>query len=112
MKTTVEKMKAFTELSSLPDASIEVFIGDAFLVVKKKKFPEDVEEMANRYLAAHLATMTNKNVVMEAVGTLKRQYSDKNPLAEGLSTTPYGQKYLELERDYVKKRKGINLVVI
>ncbi|MCI3027692.1 DUF4054 domain-containing protein [Desemzia sp. C1] len=114
MKTTVQKLKVFADLAAMNDVSLEMYIDDAYLSVKSKSFPEEYEEMANRYLAAHLATMSNKHVVAEAVGTLKREYSDKNTLSEGLASTVYGQKYQELEKEFAKNKakKGISLVVI
>ncbi|MBC9789541.1 DUF4054 domain-containing protein [Carnobacterium maltaromaticum] len=110
-KTTVDKVKQTAkEIVLLSDSAISLFIEDAFLDVQEQNFPSNIEEKANRYLAAHLAIMSDKNVTSEAVGSLKREYSSKDSSLKGLELTAYGQEFLRLKKEYV--RSGISLVVI
>jgi len=111
-KTTIQKVKlTAVSLSALSDEAIELYIDDAYLTVQASKFPEMYEEVANRYLTAHLASVNTKNVIAEQVGTLKRQYSDKNLEDKDLNSTVYGQEYLRLKKEYVRKKGGLSLVV-
>lgn len=111
-KTTILKVKLTApSLATSSDEAIELYIDDAYLTVKSSKFPEMYEEVANRYLAAHLASVNVKNVIAEQVGTLKREYSDKNIEDKDLNSTSYGQEYLRLEKEYSRKKGGLSLVV-
>ncbi|MBC1935183.1 DUF4054 domain-containing protein [Listeria grandensis] len=99
--TTVEKLKLTAkEVVNMPVPALEMHIEDAFLEVQSEGFPEKYEERATRYLAAHLATLSDKNVKSEAVGSLKREYSGKNVSLQNLKTTPYGQEYSRLLDEY------------
>lgn len=112
-KTTVDKLKyTAKEVSNLPEKALEMHIDDAFLEVQEANFPEKHEERANRYLAAHLATLGDKNVKSEAVGSLKREYSGKNVSFQNLKGTAYGQEYLRLLEEFTDRGDGIGLFVI
>lgn len=112
-KTTVEKLKLTAkELTSLSDDALKQYINDAWLEVEKANFPERFQDKANRYLAAHLATLADKNVKSEAVGSLKREYSGKNVSFMDLKSSPYGQEYLRLLNTYGNGGNGLNLVVL
>lgn len=112
-KTTVEKLKLTAkELTSLSDDALEQYIEDAWLDVEKANFPEQFQDKANRYLAAHLATFADKDVKSEAVGSLKREYSEKDASLLDLESTAYGQEYLRLLEEYGNGGRGMNLVVI
>lgn len=112
-KTTVDKLKyTAKEVSNLSKEALEMHIDDAYLEVQEANFPEKHEERANRYLAAHLATLGDKNVKSEAVGSLKREYSGKNVSFQNLKGTAYGQEYLRLLEEFAGGGNGIGLWVI
>lgn len=113
-KTTVEKVRLLaSETSSMSREAMEIHVEDAYLSVSEDGFPEKFEEVANRYLAAHLATANKKYVIAEAVGTLKREYAEKDTATTDLNTTTYGQEYLRLKEKYIRKRGGgLSMVVI
>lgn len=111
-KTTVEKVKLTAkEVASVDDDAIELFISDSWNEVKRKGFPEDIEEQANRYLACHLAVLNNQNTKREKVGSLEREYSGFHSTYTDLKRTVYGQEYARLLKEYTRGN-GLSLVVI
>ncbi|WP_228472918.1 DUF4054 domain-containing protein [Listeria welshimeri] len=113
VKTTVAKLKITAKsIVNLSEEALNVFIDDAFMQVQSAGFPEEYEDIANRYLAAHLATLDDKNIKSEAVGSLKREYSGNNVLFTNLKSTSYGQEYLRLLTDFAGGGNGISLVVV
>ncbi|HAA4684508.1 TPA_asm: DUF4054 domain-containing protein [Listeria monocytogenes] len=111
MKTDVSKLKlTASSLASVSDDSLQVHIDDSYLEVQEKGFPEKFEERANRYLAAHLATLANKNVKSEAVDSLKREYYEVKG-DSGLLSTEYGQEYARLLKE-ANGGSGISMVVV
>ncbi|MBC1307898.1 DUF4054 domain-containing protein [Listeria booriae] len=112
-KTTVLKFKStFPELASTADEVVGVNIDDAYLDVKESGFPEEQEDRANRYLAAHLLTMNNKHIKSEAVGSLKREYGGRNVSLQALKSTSYGQEYLRLVQEYASHGSGPSMIVV
>lgn len=111
-KTTPEKLVLMAKkLASLSEDALNMFIDDAYLQVQADKFPETIEEVANRYLAAHLATMETVNVKSEAVSSLKKEYYDKNAGLVDLSATNYGQEYQRLVIEHTQGH-GPSMVVV
>jgi len=111
--TTPAKMKAMVaHLTQVPDQTLELFIEDAVSeVAGLPKVPADRVEKLTRYLAVHLATLSNKNVIKEKLDGLEKQYSDNK--AEGLQSTPYGQEYQRMVDALDQKpKRGLNLTVI
>ncbi|EUJ44047.1 DUF4054 domain-containing protein [Listeria fleischmannii] len=112
-KTTVEKLKLTAKgLANLSVDALQLFIDDAFMQVKEAGFPDEWQDVANRYLAAHLAVLDEKNVKSEGVGPLKREYSDKDLSFLDLNSTAYGQEYARLLKLYGDGRKGLSMVVV
>lgn len=112
-ETTVEKVKLTAkEVASLGDEAIKLFISDSWNEIKKKKFPEDMEEQGNRYLACHLAVLNNQNTKSEQIGSLKKEYSGFHSTYTDLKRTVYGQEYARLLKEYTKGNNGISMVVV
>lgn len=111
MKTDVDRLKlTASELVNVSNDSLQLHIEDAYSEVQAKGFPENLEERANRYLAAHLVTLANKDVKSEAVGPLKREYYEVKG-ETGLLSTEYGQEYARLLKE-ANGGSGLNLVVV
>ncbi|MBC3581237.1 DUF4054 domain-containing protein [Listeria monocytogenes] len=111
MKTDVDRLKlTASAIANVSDATLQLHIDDAYSEVQEKGFPENLEERANRYLAAHLATLANKDVKSEAVGSLKREYYEVKG-DTGLLSTEYGQEYARLLKE-ANGGSGLNLVVV
>ena len=111
-KTSVQNVRLIVaSAASLSDESLNLHIDDAYLTVQANKFPEMYEEVANRYLTAHLLSVNIKNVIAEQVGSLKREYSDKNLDDKDLNSTHYGQEFLRLKKEHARKKSGLSLVV-
>lgn len=110
--TTPEKMKAMaSHLANVPDGTLTLFIEDAASEVATLNAPADRVEKLTRYLAVHLATLSNKNVIKEKLDGLEKQYSDTK--AEGLMATPYGQEYQRMVDALEQKpKRGLNLMVL
>ncbi|MBC1722254.1 DUF4054 domain-containing protein [Listeria seeligeri] len=112
-KTTISKLKVTAKsIANLSDEALTIFVDDAYIQVQSAGFPEKYEDIANRYLAAHLASLDDKYVKVEAVGSLKREYSGKNESFINLKSTSYGQEYLRLLTEYAGGGNGITLVVV
>lgn len=111
-KSTVDKVRlTAAELTGVSDAAIELFIDDAWTEVSTKKFPENMQEKACRFLACHLAVLNNQNTKSEQIGSLKKEYSGFHSTFTDLKRTVYGQEYLRMLNDYVIKT-GLSMVVI
>lgn len=111
MKTDISRLKlTASALVNVSDDSLQLHIEDAYSEVQAKGFPGNLEERANRYLAAHLATLANKYVKSEAVGSLKREYYEAKG-ETGLLSTEYGQEYARLLKE-ANGGSGLNLVVV
>lgn len=111
--TSPSKLKTTaSHLKNVDDESLELFIEDAEFEVDTLKAPEKYREKLTRYLAIHLATITDKNVKSEKVGDLSRTYMDNGE--QGLLSTSYGQEYQRLV-DLIpgtSTKKSLNLTVI
>lgn len=111
MLTTPARVRSMgSELSSLTDEQLNMYIEDASLEVSSLNVPEQHRERLERYLAAHLATVNNKRVIKEKVDVIERTYSDSGKDTEGTLSTSYGQEYQRILLSLTKK--SLNLTVL
>jgi hypothetical protein len=111
MNTTPDVIKMTAKhLSSVPNEVLQIFIDDASLEVSSMKISEENKQRLIRYLATHLASLSNKTVKKEKVDGLEREYSVSDGVT-GLDSTQYGQEYLRLLESFTRKNK-LNLTVI
>lgn len=116
--TTIERVRMLgDEFTNITDERLTLYIEDASLEVSSLQVPEEQQERLARYLAAHLASMSQASaqlVIKEKLDVIERQYSDTSQ-NKGILSTKYGQEYqrllLEVE-EAKKRRKGINLMVL
>ncbi|GGC98068.1 DUF4054 domain-containing protein [Enterococcus wangshanyuanii] len=111
-KSTVQNVRlTAAELTGVSDDAIKLFIDDAWTEVSTKKFPENMQEKACRFLACHLAVLNNQNTKSEQIGSLKKEYSGFHSTFTDLKRTVYGQEYRRMLDEYVTSN-GITLVVV
>ena len=89
-KSTISNVKLVrTDLAKADDAVIQLAIDDAWAVVKRQSFPDDIKEQACRWLAASMINKENERVALEQVGDLKKQYFKGN-------ANPWYSRYVDL----------------
>jgi len=102
--TTIARVKLIaSHLRELSDEEIQIFIDDAKIEMKDYSLDDEVEEKAQRYLTAHLATINNRRAVSEEIkGELSVDYVKGSTSKEkGLESTKYGAKYKEVLQDNI-----------
>jgi len=100
--TTVDRVIAIAEhLSTMSADSLQIFIDDAIQEVNDSGMLEQYKERAQRYLAAHLASMNKRRASSQSVSDVSVSYDSTVGLE--LDGTSYGQEYARLLR---KVRKG------
>lgn len=99
MKTTIDRLKMTApELADKDETSLQLWIDDAYSDVQLAKFPEALEERANRYLAAfygHLNERSGKQIQTQTVSSLSMTYFE----SEG-NNDPYWLEYKRLLDEY------------
>lgn len=99
MKTTTDKLKLTApELSKYDNELLELWIDDAYIDVQHARFPKEVEERANRYLAAyygHLSERSSDKVQVKKLSSLQLTYFSPSDLKD-----PYLVEYKRLLEDY------------
>jgi len=92
-KSTVSNVRLVrSDINKVDNATIQLAIDDAWIVVARQRFPTDVQEQACRYLAASLLAREDAGVALKQVGDLKKQYFK--------GTNPWYDRYLELLREF------------
>ena len=91
------------------DDELQIFVDDAIMeVAEVKSLPTSMRERAQRYLAAHLATLDTRRESSRSLGQFSVSYeSDKSGGGSMLYATPYGQEYLRIIR---KKRMSLETI--
>ena len=102
--TTVGKVREIApHLSVLSDSTIEMLIEDARLELAGYQYDGMYQEKLERYLTAHLGTLSVPRVTSEQMDDLRKDYGQEASVFDkGLSRTVYGQEVLRI----LKKGKG------
>lgn len=79
-------------LKDKDDEELEAFLEDAGVKVKLMGVPQEYEEILTRWLAAHLASLGNRQSESHSVADLSVSYST-GQLGAGLLGTPFGQEF-------------------
>lgn len=103
-KSTSAKVRLVrSDLGKISDEMIELAIDDAWTVIQRQNFPEDIQEQACRYLAASMISRDDDRVALKQVGDLKKQYF--------AGVNPWYDRYLDLLKRF-GNGGGLKLVVI
>lgn len=99
MKTTIDRLKMTApELADKDDRILQLWIDDAYSDVQLAKFPEALEERANRYLAAfygHRSEYAGSQIQVKKVSSLQYTYFSPADLQD-----PYWLVYKKMLDDY------------
>lgn len=103
-------------LKQMSDDDLQIFIDDAYQeVVDTTGAEPKYYERLSRWLAAHYASLNERQANVERVGPITREYnlsrSGGETGANGIQSTPYGLEYLRLMRR-LTGRGRLNLTVI
>ncbi len=102
-ETTVANVKAIaSNLSEMPDETIQLYIEDAKLEMQNLKYAPVYEEKLMRYMAAHLGTLDMPKVTTEKLDGVGSQSYQMQTSEDGLKGTPYGREVLRI----LKKSSG------
>lgn len=102
-------------LNAMPDASLQLFINDAYFEVTTTTGAKPIYyEILTRWLAAHNASLDYRQANVEHVGPMSREYNLSRTAGEtgkgGIQSTPYGLKYDQLMKR-LTGRGRLNLAV-
>ena len=109
--TTKEKVKTtFAMAENIKNEILDLLISDAGLKVDIDQFPNSLKEQATRLYVCHLIIVKNqtlnandKNVVLEELGPLKRQYAKYDG-----SKNIYNDRYQKLYDELLNSIGGNN----
>lgn len=85
-----------SHLAALSDEALLMYIEDAMTEMASMRVPAQYEERAQRYLAAHLATIDRERPAFKSGAGLSATYNRVS--GKGLGSTEYGQEVLRLLR--------------
>ncbi|TDX48279.1 DUF4054 domain-containing protein [Orenia marismortui] len=96
--TTVAKVRGIaSNLSSLEDSTIEMYIDDAVLELEDFRYDEKYQEKLERYMAAHLGTLDKPKPTDKMLGPMRNMYPNRTGQEE-LKLTEYGKEVLRILR--------------
>jgi hypothetical protein len=113
--TKTDVIAIASELESVPDATWNVVLSMTAAQMNASSWGSKLD-MAAVWLAAHLATMTQRSALAEAakksvtIGPISVSYDtsgDRSPTGAGLESTSYGQEYKRLCRLFMPHRLGV-----
>lgn len=116
-KPTLDRVRSIAKhLRQMSDVDLQVSIDDAYQeVIDTTGVNPNYYERLSRWLAAHYASLNQRQANVERVGPITREYnlsrSGGETGASGVQSTPYGLEYLRLMRR-LTGRGRLNLTVI